>query len=54
MIIYGVFHLKALTGSPSNSLGLDEITKLAQNDVENLYTAGVDGIIIENFKTILC
>ena len=52
MIIHGVVHLKALPGSPSNSLGLDEITKLAQKDVENLYTAGVDGIIIENFGDV--
>ena len=52
MIIHGVVHLKALPGSPSNSLGLDEITKLAQNDLENLYTAGVDGIIIENFGDV--
>ena len=52
MIIYGVVHLKALPGSPSNSLGLDEIAKLAQKDVENLYTAGVDGIIIENFGDV--
>ena len=52
MIIHGVVHLKALPGSPSNSLELDEITKLAQKDVENLYTAGVDGIIIENFGDV--
>ena len=52
MIIHGVVHLKALPGSPSNSIGLDEITKLAQKDVENLYTAGVDGIIIENFGDV--
>ena len=52
MIIYGVVHLKALPGSPSNSKGLEEITKLAQKDVENLYSAGVDGIIIENFGDV--
>ena len=52
MIIYGVVHLKALPGSPSNSKGLDEITKLAQKDIENLHTAGVDGIIIENFGDV--
>ena len=52
MIIYGVVHLKALPGSPSNSTELDEITKLAQKDVDNLYTAGVDGIVIENFGDV--
>ena len=45
MIIYGVVHLKALPGSPSNSKGLDEITKLAQKDIVNLDTAGVDELL---------
>ena len=50
MIILGVIHLKGLPGSPSNKLNLEEITELAQNDIDNLSKAGVNGIIVENFR----
>jgi len=36
MKIFGVIHLKGLPGSTSNSLPLDEIIKLAQNDINTL------------------
>jgi predicted TIM-barrel enzyme len=36
MKIFGVIHLKGLPGSTSNSLPLDEIIKLAQNDIDTL------------------
>ena len=49
MKIFGVIHLKGLPGSTSNSLPLDEIIKLAQNDIDTLTEGGVHGIIIENF-----
>src|SRR5210317_1796929 len=49
MKILGVIHLKGLPGSTSNSLQLDEIIKLAQNDIDTLTEGGVHGIIIENF-----
>ena len=49
MKIFGVIHLKGLPGSTSNSLPLDEIIKLAQNDINTLTEGGVHGIIIENF-----
>ena len=52
MIILGVIHLKGLPGSPSNKLNLEEITKLAQNDIDNLSKAGVNGIIVENFGDV--
>ena len=49
MKIFGVIHLKGLPGSTSNSLSLDEIIKLAQNDIDVLTEGGVHGVIIENF-----
>ena len=52
MIILGVIHLKGLPGSPSNKLNLEEITELAQNDIDNLSKAGVNGIIVENFGDV--
>ena len=52
MKIIGVLHLKGLPGSPSNKFSLDDIIKLAQDDVNNLITGGVDGIIIENFGDV--
>ena len=52
MMILGVVHLKSLPGSSSNKLNLDEITKLAQSDIDNLTKAGVSGVIIENFGDV--
>ena len=52
MKIIGVLHLKGLPGSPSNTFSLDDIIKLAQDDVNSLITGGVDGIIIENFGDV--
>ena len=49
MIVYGVIHLKSLPGSSGNSLDLDQIIDLAQDDLNSLLSGGVDGVIIENF-----
>ena len=52
MIVYGVIHLKSLPGSSGNSLDLDQIIDLAQDDLNSLLSGGVDGVIIENFGDI--
>ena len=52
MIVYGVVHLKSLPGSSGNYLPLDEISELAQEDVNSLVFGGVDGLIIENFGDV--
>jgi len=52
MKIIGVVHLKGLPGSPSNTMPLDNIVNLAQEDIDSLISGGVDGILIENFGDV--
>lgn len=48
--IIGMVHLKALPGSPSNSLSLEEIIEFGKNDLTILEEGGIDGVIIENYN----
>ena len=45
MIVYGVIHLKSLPGSSGNSLDLDQIIDLAQDDLNSLLNHEKNNII---------
>jgi len=46
--ILGMIHLPALPAAPRSELSLDEIVVFAQEELERLESAGIDGVIVEN------
>lgn len=47
-LLIGMVHLKALPGTPFNTLEIDEIAKIAIEESQMYQSAGFSGIIIEN------
>lgn len=47
--IIGMVHLKALPGTPKNTLNIEDIIKYALDDMESLGKGGIEYAIIENF-----
>jgi len=47
-LIFGMVHLRALPGSPLNSMPYQEIKNIALGEARTLFQHGCDGIIVEN------
>ncbi|XP_044283988.1 uncharacterized protein F13E9.13, mitochondrial-like isoform X2 [Varanus komodoensis] len=47
-VVIGMVHVKALPGTPQNTLPLTQITEEACREAEIYKAAGVDGLIVEN------
>ncbi|ALM07037.1 hypothetical protein SB49_03890 [Sediminicola sp. YIK13] len=50
--IIGMIHLKALPGTPKNSLNSSEIIKAALEEADIYIKAGIDAIMIENMNDV--
>ncbi|KAJ7311905.1 hypothetical protein JRQ81_006223 [Phrynocephalus forsythii] len=51
-VVIGMVHVKALPGTPRNSLSLAQITEEACQEAEIYRTAGLDGLIVENMHDL--
>lgn len=47
--VIGMLHLRALPGSPTNTLDVNAIREAALRDADALASGGVDGLLLENF-----
>lgn len=50
--VVGVIHVGALPGSPTSSLGVDELTELAVREAAHYREGGVDGLLVENMHDV--
>lgn len=50
--VFGMVHLRALPGTPQNSLNISRITEIAISEAQLLMDSGFDGIILENMHDI--
>ncbi|CAI5455850.1 unnamed protein product [Caenorhabditis angaria] len=51
-LIFGMIHVPALPGTPSNVLPISKILKKVQEEAQIYSKSGVDGIIIENMHDV--
>ncbi|EGT48072.1 hypothetical protein CAEBREN_31654 [Caenorhabditis brenneri] len=51
-LVFGMIHVPALPGTPSNTLSMPAILKKVRKEADTYFKSGVDGVIVENMHDV--